>query len=115
MQETAFISDEHTQEFRFGIVHPIPAFHRKPCIKSKVKTPADSYVAGRLKGEHLELKIHFFDQRDLELFLRKSHAGVQKDSGAITHCAPVRSAQLMRAHAPRRDALTAWVRFMHTF
>lgn len=68
VQETAFISGEHTQEFRFGIVHPIPAFHRKPRIKSKVKTPADSYVAGRLRGEHLELKSLFFDERDLELF-----------------------------------------------
>lgn len=30
-----FISGKHSQEFRFGIVHPIPAFHRKLCIKSK--------------------------------------------------------------------------------
>lgn len=60
VQEMAFISVEHTQEFRFGIVRPIPAFHRKPCIKSKVKTPADSYVAGRLEGERLELNIALF-------------------------------------------------------
>ena len=51
VQERGFISAKHSQEFRFGIVHPIPAFHRKLCIKSNWKTPKDiSFVASRLTG-----------------------------------------------------------------
>lgn len=51
VQAKGFISGKHSQEFRFGIVHPIPAFHRKPCIKSNRKTPKDiSFVASRLTG-----------------------------------------------------------------
>lgn len=56
VQERGFISGKHSQEFRFGIVHPIPAFHRKPCIKSNWKrpktfhmSPVDSRGAPRIK------------------------------------------------------------------
>lgn len=51
VQERGFISSKQSQEVRFGIVHPIPVFHRKPCIKSNWNTPKDiSFVAGRLAG-----------------------------------------------------------------
>lgn len=57
VQERGFISGKHSQEFRFGIVHPIPAFHRKPCIKSNWKTPEDiSFVRQSTHREHQELK-----------------------------------------------------------
>lgn len=51
VQETGFISGKQSQEVRFGIVHPIPAFHRKLCIKSKSKRPKTFHlVASRVAG-----------------------------------------------------------------
>lgn len=46
-----FISSKHLQDFRFGIVRPIPEFHRKRGIKSRIKTPKSiSFLAGRITG-----------------------------------------------------------------
>ncbi len=46
-----FISSKHLQDFRFGIVRPIPEFHRKRGIKSRRKTPKSiSFLASRITG-----------------------------------------------------------------
>lgn len=46
-----FISSKHLQDFRFGIVRPIPELHRKRGIKSRRKTPKSiSFLASRIMG-----------------------------------------------------------------
>lgn len=46
-----FISSKHLQDFRFGIVRPIPEFHRKRRIKRRRKTPKSiSFLASLFTG-----------------------------------------------------------------
>lgn len=56
-----FISSKHSQDFRFGIVHPIPELHRKRGIKSWRKTPKcisflSSRIAGSIETPHAALQ-----------------------------------------------------------
>lgn len=101
VQERAFISGKHSQEVRFGIVHPIPAFHRKFCIKSNWKTPEDiSVLSAGLTGSTgtQAAKSFIWNPPPSPSFKRTGSMEESNDPGR--RLVPVAAAQPARANSP---------------
>lgn len=105
--EGGFISTKHSQEVRFGIVRPIPAFLRKLHIKSNWKTPKDiSRVASRL-----ERSVWTWPEHGLFLHLDPK-AEPYKEPGTMEGSTNTQARRLTRmaaalcAHAPDEHMLS---------
>lgn len=99
VQERGFISGKHSQEFRFGIVHPIPAFHRKPCIKSNWKRPKTFHMPPvDSQGAPPSNRAVFYSRSPARAF--KKHIMEETCTPPVRRLVPQAWAEPVRAHAP---------------
>lgn len=88
------------------IVHPIPAFHRKLCIKSNWITPKDiSFVASRLMGSTANEPQGFLFESTRSRALKESGSMEETHEPPVRRLVPMAAAQPARAHAPDEHIL----------
>lgn len=100
VQERGFISGKHSQEVRFGIVHPIPAFHRKPCIKSNWKRPKTFHMSPVDSPGAPRFNRAGFYSRPSARAWKETCAMEESFNPQVRRLAPPAAAQPARAHAP---------------